>query len=1142
MPPHMWQAEEPPQRQSFGFFHLGILTLALPSLNDGLFYTKLGAPPVSPSVNGAPSNTGATASKPIPTPNSRLSRSNSVDRQSTPPLGTSPQRRSSWFSNISSKFSGTSPVTSQVAPVPENKPLVQPRAPVSSRPAVLPQGGRNGGDAPYTPAPPRANSGGNLLDLFRRLSSGAASLGHGARGNHGLVERRVLNVDDARERCKISELNQAKLRRVAFCVDVEIAPQPKYVEDASRKKKSDKKTDQPEKNGAATASKETAATEANGVASAVDSVESKPAPGSAKDNGSSKKKKEKKKKSEEERKARKEKKRKLAEANGTIPMEIHRSSSDSSLDTNTASGTATPKISTFPTTNPVRIYRRCCQLRETPILKKITEQLSDASNYSTETGIVEKLDLSGYWMQLPDLITLGDYLAVVPVKEVFLEECGLTDEGLRVVLAGLLAAKKPDSKRRRYANYSDHSMHGGVIERLVLKNNKIGPEGWKHVCLFIYLSRSLKFLDLSGIPFPNPARPPAQNGELSPPTQISLAANIAYLLSRSLGERLAGSDLELLNLGETCPAPEQLGVIIDGAIQCGLRRLGLARNNITEEGVAHVARYLEVGKCEGLDLCGNDLRDHIEALADAIGDDHKLWALSLADCNLGPTAICKVFPPLLKLGDFRFIDLSHNPDLFQSETKAMQALRRYLPKMPYLKRIHLADVSMTSEQAIALAEVLPEVPQLAHISLQDNPDLTKLADARTEEAQEEACALYASLLAAARVSKTLVSVDIDVPTEESGEVVKALAKQVVAYCLRNMERLQVGDLEDPAVAEIVVPYPDVLAHLVGREETGSDEIDIDTTAPDDDYVIGGTGVVKALACCLDNKGDESRRPSFESLRGTDSGVSTPGTRLPSGRAKNMSKHLLSSARKIRARLQPALARAKEHSEGGEEDLRKLIFLEATLNGIIKRFEDEFPETREVTNGTHRPLSGAADVAQGTQQVVPSLPDGEDSNVLVSDVEDDENSLHIRPISRSSSLHANTKPLDLEEGRMHRRGHRFRTSIVHPFEKYEEVLVASLDEMGENSKHLQMLREMIDDLNDPALDASVAEKGLVRTFKEERALVAERLRDVDPEHWEKFRESQVMARKNINVDESWLARVSGETAIAAADPKNESAIE
>lgn len=497
----------------------------------------------------------------------------------------------------------------------------------------------------------------------------------------------MLNVDNARERCDISELNQAKLRRVAFCVDVEIAPQPRYNDEP--KPGRSKGDTQPDKNGTQAPSgevpKDAAPSEGANVTSASNA---------AKDNATdaAKKKKEKKKKSEEERKARKEKKRRMAEANGTVPIEIRRTSSDSSLDS--ADGSDSPSTSTVPTVNPVRIYRRCCQLRETPILKKITEQLGDAANWSPETGVIEKLDLSGYWMQLPDLVTLGDYLAVMPVREIFLEGCGLTDEGLRVVLAGLLASKKPDFKRRRYANYADHSTQGGVIERLVLKNNKLGPEGWKHLCLFIYLCRSISFLDLSGIPFPHVAKPSQQqNGESPPPNEaVPPPSDISHLLSKALARRLAGSHLELLNLGDTNPAMTQLGVVIDGAIQCGLRRLGLAHNNIDGEGVRHIARYLEAGKCEGLDLGGNDLRDHVETIVESVPESHSLWALSLADCNLMPSSVCKFFPTLAKLKDFRFIDLSHNQELCKGDAKTIQMLRRCVLKVLFMEQCLETDI------------------------------------------------------------------------------------------------------------------------------------------------------------------------------------------------------------------------------------------------------------------------------------------------------------------------------------------------------------------------------------------------------------------------------------------------------------------
>jgi hypothetical protein len=50
-------------------------------------------------------------------------------------------------------------------------------------------------------------------------------------GTGGVCPRRVLNVDPNRERCLVPELDQSKLRRVSFCVDVEIAGGPKYTAD-----------------------------------------------------------------------------------------------------------------------------------------------------------------------------------------------------------------------------------------------------------------------------------------------------------------------------------------------------------------------------------------------------------------------------------------------------------------------------------------------------------------------------------------------------------------------------------------------------------------------------------------------------------------------------------------------------------------------------------------------------------------------------------------------------------------------------------------------------------------------------------------------------------------------------------------------
>lgn len=228
---------------------------------------------------------------------------------------------------------------------------------------------------------------------------------------------------------------------------------------------------------------------------------------------------------------------------------------------------------------------------------------------------------------------------------------------------------------------------------------------------------------------------------------------------------------------------------------------------------------------------------------------------------------------------------------------------------------------------IALAEILPEVKSLAHINILENPDLARLADARTEDVQEEACALYASLLAAVRVSKSLVKIDIDDPSSESGELLKALANRVVAYTVRNLQG--VPDIRDPQTDESVPKldkYPDVLRHLVGHEEdqpTVAEDDDLEA-APDEDYVIGGSGVAKALACVLKNRGNDSRRQSGELTWESENGVPVTQPKLAPGKAKDMSKYLLVTARKIRARLQPALVSAKASAREDLSNYRKFI--------------------------------------------------------------------------------------------------------------------------------------------------------------------------------------------------------------------------
>lgn len=855
----------------------------------------------------------------------------------TPPDPKTSSRRNSWISSISSKFSSQNPPAQTTHTQAQGSPAAANGANANAPSAngalngiQAASGGNNPGLEPYVPQQPKVNF---LSNALRRLSSGT-QVGTAAKAhpNGGVCPRRVMNVDPNRARCLLPELEQSKLRKVAFCVDVEIASGPKYKDEADgddrKKQRNDNKlkergegealkhpnavVEEKEADGVISVSREVVGTdqEPNPEGTILDDDKQEPS-----------KKKEKKKRSEAERKERKENKRKKAEENGSIPMELTREDDGASADTTLAApGTNPPsRAQDRPTIDPLRIYRRCCQLRESPILKRISDQLSSPSACSvSHPGMVTFLDLTGSRLQLADVMTLSDWLAIVPVKKLFLEDADLNDEKIRVILAGLLAAKMPHAPRNRSvtAQASDEveDTHVCAIKKLVLKNNpKITAEGWKHIALFIYMCKSIMALDVSMIPFPKQqvqvSSPPPTNGTpLTSPNKDAKTRDVADIMSKAISERLGGATLQEMLMAECDLTSQTIRKIIDGCVASGVKRLSLADNDIDSEGLEHIHHYIRSGVCEGIDLGGNDLREWVPRLCDSLGKDNTLWALCLSNTGLTPDHLKLLFPAMVNLPSLRFLDLSRNKNLFASQT-ALCLLRKYVPQFPELKRLHLQNVGLKPADAIAVAEILPDCPHIAHINVLENPEITRVVTSTDEETQEEAAAMFASLTLAAKLSRTLICVDIDVPVSEMNEVVRALAKQVVAYCLRNIEFInEVHELQDvPRELEL----PGVLAHLAGPTDDNLADGSIQT-APDNDYIVGGTGIVKALSYCLSHKDADLRRGSQIA-----SGTVTPRSRTdvaggPS-KARAMSKDLLDSARNTRARIQPALIREAKGS-------------------------------------------------------------------------------------------------------------------------------------------------------------------------------------------------------------------------------------
>ena len=866
-------------------------------------------------------------------------------------------RRNSWLTNLSAKLSSTknphnnsSYSSTKLSSNGEKSPEAQP-----SRAAFLTKlndsnATRVGSGNLPAQTPPKHSGGSSFFtNALKRLSPGGQMTHTTANENSGAVcQRRVLNRNPNRERVLIPELKGSSLRRVAFMVDVQVGP--RFTEDVeanavgktSKIKKLKEKAEgevlkHPQNlDGEFESSKETSSS----VRDKLPSI-AKQTHGKAEADVKAEQLRYKKIDEDGEKENRRWKTEEVNEvAIQQSNQGILSSSFNSSLPQSRKKST---KSEDKPRTDPVRIYRRCCQLRETPILKRITEQLSTPEVCPIAMpGIVTLLDLSSSRLQPADFATLGDWLALVPVRKLLLDNANIDDEGIRVVLAGLLAVKVPESLRQTKSKLSDNDQEAEselarsptAIERLSLRSNpRITKIGWKHISLFVHMCHSLKAIDLSLTPFPPAPFSPSFPFSSDHKDEEKIASadslkeegkskeiNPVEILSKAIAERRAGSHMEELIMGECDLTTYQIIKIVDGVEHAGIRRLGLACNKVDGEAMTRLVSYLRSGICTGLDLGSNDIRHLVPTLVQAFTESCILWGLSLADCNLDQKSLELLLAMFVKLPDLHFIDFSHNHELLKPDSVAINVLRVYMPRLKQLKRIHLNDVYMSAAQAIQLADVLPECPYLAHLNLLQNPELSSLASAADGSSQEDAVALYASLMAAVRISRSIITVDVETPVPGSSEVVKALAKQMLAYCLRNMEQftmaasLKTKSREDTNTAKNEnhedVEVSEVLAHLVGDGTDVSNSENSNDHAPNDDYIVGGTGVVKALKYCLSGV-----NRNVDGYGEPDSNASLNSCEMDAKlRPMNMSKHLLEYARKIRARLQSALiheARADE---------------------------------------------------------------------------------------------------------------------------------------------------------------------------------------------------------------------------------------
>lgn len=190
---------------------------------------------------------------------------------------------------------------------------------------------------------------------------------------------------------------------------------------------------------------------------------------------------------------------------------------------------------------------------------------------------------------------------------------------------------------------------------------------------------------------------------------------------------------------------------------------------------------------------------------------------------------------------------------------------------------------------------------------------------------------------------------------------------------------------------------------------------------------------------------------------------------------------------------------------------RLLFLDKTLEGMIRRFETEFPETRLASATTSPPLEDIPDNSRTSP--APSIKSAAQVEAPLSD---DEGALHPVLSRHNSDVSLASRALSQEEGRMHRFGQKFRRDILKPEGPDHEHGTTGQED---TPKHLQLLRAMVEGLGGEELRRKIEDQGqdaVLEELSNDASELKRQLISSDPEGWEKFRESQEAAQGNIGV--------------------------
>ncbi|CAG8531232.1 2422_t:CDS:10, partial [Paraglomus occultum] len=480
----------------------------------------------------------------------------------------------------------------------------------------------------------------------------------------------------------------------------------------------------------------------------------------------------------------------------------------------------------------LQFYFDACQSREECPMDRMVDILTRTG----PTSSVKVVDLSGEMIDRKVAEPIADVLALeCGLRQLSLQRCAVEDHTLKILCHSLLI--------------------NDTLTHLSLADNKqIKSDGFSYIAIYIKKSTQLTYLDLSGtiidkksaLYLAQALSPGNSNNEVVLDTLKLDGCGLKNNVLEILGPGIRRSSLRCLSIRFN--RINQFGAVWVGVMlrdyddmiwnnesASSLGSLSSFDANTKNKG--KMRRHLEI-----LDASENDFRIGVQYIAQALRRNRSLKELRLVDCKLDPKGLTFIAEGLKHNGTLEILDLSHNP-IGNSPIDGVNALCHALSVNKTLRDLFLADCNMSSEGAIALAELLPETTKLTHLDLTDNPNI--------------GTAGIMALAASIKMNHSVCCLDIKIPPND--KELAYLARDIIRVCVRNTESASKEILNGADPLSDSICYSEINDELETDSDgeyvdTDDSSVDIDTNGIERDMKIAEEILNVFDAMMANNKG------------------------------------------------------------------------------------------------------------------------------------------------------------------------------------------------------------------------------------------------------------------------------------------------